>query len=212
MSASVSDRAPVDAYWIVPVLRAVVALALAVGLAFTADHSPAVGAVAFGVFGILSGAVVAVGGRRWLNPGGTRILTVVQGVVTVLTGIAALALGGFGFTALLAVVTVFAVVTGSLELVAGLRSRASGAIARDRIFVGAATLALALAVLLVPADLQEPFTGPDGVARVLSASVVVVGLIGAYGAIIGVYLAIGGLSLKWSAQPAEHALQVERNE
>jgi uncharacterized membrane protein HdeD (DUF308 family) len=207
----VSDRSTVDAYWIVPVLRAVVALALAVGLAFTADHSPAVGAVAFGAFGILSGAIIAAGSRRWLRPGGTRTVAVVQGIVGVLAGIAALALRGTSLTALLLVLTPFAVVTGALELVNGLRARGTSPLARDWVFVGAATVVLAIAVLLVPADLQQQFTGPDGVARVLSASVVVVGLLGAYCAIVGVYLAIGGLSLKWSGQPGGPITLAERS-
>jgi uncharacterized membrane protein HdeD (DUF308 family) len=211
VSATQGDRSPAVGYWLVAVLRAAAALAVAVVVTFSADHSPAVGMLVFGLFAILSGAIVGLGSWRTLDHGATRTLFLAQGVVAVLAGIAALALRGASLTALLLVLTTFAVVTGALELVNGVRSRGASPLARDWVFVGAATVVLAIAVLLVPVDLQQQFTGPDGVARVLSASVVVVGLLGAYCAIVGVYLAIGGLSLKWSAQPGGPATLVERS-
>jgi hypothetical protein len=57
-------------------------------------------------------------------------------------------------------------------------------------------------VLLVPADFTQVFTGPDDVERELTASVIVVGLIGAYWAIVGLFLVIAGLSLKWAVHDA----------
>jgi hypothetical protein len=66
-------------------------------------------------------------------------------------------------------------------------------------------------VLLVPAGLEQQFTGPDHVERVLTASVFVVGLLGAYSAILGVYLVIGGLSLRWAGQPGRPAPIAERS-
>jgi hypothetical protein len=39
--------------------------------------------------------------------------------------------------------------------------------------------------------------------RELTASVIIVGLLGAYWIVIGIYLVIAGLSLKWSAEPAD---------
>jgi len=53
-------------------------------------------------------------------------------------------------------------------------------------------------VLVVPGDYNQPFTGPDGIERALTASVILVGVLGAYGAVLGVYLVIAGLSLKWA--------------
>jgi hypothetical protein len=47
----------------------------------------------------------------------------------------------------------------------------------------------------------QSFTGPDGVARELTASVIVVGALGAYWVIIGVYLVIAAFSLKWASSP-----------
>jgi uncharacterized membrane protein HdeD (DUF308 family) len=186
----------------VPILRAVPAILLAAFITFTADHSPAVGLVGFGVFAALSGAIVVVASLRMVAPGATRTILVAQGAVTVLAGIAALVLSSDGLTFLLVVLTSFAIVTGALELFAGLSNRGRSPLARDWVFAGGLTLLFAIAVLLVPAGLQQQFTGPDHVARVLTASVFVVGLLGAYSAILGVYLVIAGLSLKWAGQPA----------
>jgi hypothetical protein len=98
----------------------------------------------------------------------------------------------------LVLVTAWAALTGFLELYIGFRTRGRHGASRDWIFIGALTVVLAVVVLLVPPGFEEQFTGPDGVARVLSASVIVVGILGAYGAITAVYLIIGGLSLKWA--------------
>ena len=74
-----------------------------------------------------------------------------------------------------------AAVTGLLELVAGLRRRGDAS-RRDWMIVGGLTVVLAIVMLLIPAD-----------------PVLAVGLLGAYAVIIGVYLAIAGLSLRWSS-------------
>jgi hypothetical protein len=65
--------------------------------------------------------------------------------------------------------------------------------------IGGLTVLLAVAFLLVPPGFDQQFTGPDGVERSLTASVVTVGIFGAYAAIVAVLLVIGGLSLKWGA-------------
>jgi hypothetical protein len=98
------------------------------------------------------------------------------------------------------VVTIFAIVTGFLELYLGLRGRRVERSAKDRIFLGGLTIVLAIALLLVPPGFVQSFTGPDGVGRQLTAAIVVVGLLGAYWAIAGVYLVIAGLSLKWGTE------------
>jgi predicted neutral ceramidase superfamily lipid hydrolase len=79
----------------------------------------------------------------------------------------------------------YAVLAGALELVWGLRHRARSALARDAIIVGASTLALA-AVLALVAD-----------------PVSAVGFFGAYAVMLGLFLLIAGLSLKWSEPSQE---------
>jgi hypothetical protein len=75
-------------------------------------------------------------------------------------------------------------------------------VARDWVTVGVLTALLAIAVLLVPADYAAPWTVVDGgvtATGILTSQIVVVGIVGAYAFLIGVYLVIGGLSARWAA-------------
>lgn len=189
--------------WYVPVARAVPALALAVVITFTADHSAALGYLTFGIFAVIAGAILAASALRLASRGVTRTVTLAQGLITVLAGVVSLALPGGGLPFFVFLLTAFAAITGMLELYLGLRSRGRDRSARDWIFIGALTALLAVAVLLVPPEFQQAFSGPDGVARELTASVIIVGALGAYWAIFGVFLVIAGLSLKWA--PADSA-------
>jgi uncharacterized membrane protein HdeD (DUF308 family) len=177
----------------VPIARAVPALVLAAVVTFTPDHSAPLGYLTFGLFGVITGGVLIAGSLRGPSE---RALGTAQGAVTVIAGVIALALTGGGLPFLILLVTGWAAITGFLELYLGLRGRAAGA--RDRVFVGALTALLAIGVLLVPPGLAQPLGGIEGVDGVLTASVVVVGSLGAYWAILGVYLVIAGLSLRWS--------------
>jgi len=185
------------AYWYVPLCRALPAAMLALVITFSADHSPELGLLTFGLFGVLSGLVVGVLTFVTVAAGIERSLFVVQGALTLLAGAVALLVPEAGLGVFLVLVTAWAALTGFLELYIGFHGAS-----RDWIFIGALTVLLAIIVLLVPPGFEEQFTGPDGVARVLSASVIVVGILGAYGAITAVYLIIGGLSLKWAPTPA----------
>ena len=171
-------------YWTVPVARAGVAFVPAAVITFTADHSAQFGLLVFGAFAVVNGLVGALLGWRSLLDPRDRTLFVLQGVVGVVAGALALALhaGGLGF--FLYLVTVWAAVTGVLELYAGIRLRGRAQAARDKLaardwlVVGALTAVLALVFLLLPPH-----------------AVVSVGLLDAYLVITGVYLAIAGVSL-----------------
>jgi uncharacterized membrane protein HdeD (DUF308 family) len=167
-------------YWTVPVARAVVAFVPAGVITFTADHSAQFGLLVFGAFALVSGLVTALLSWRTVPDPRDRTLFVVQGIVGVVAGALALALhaGGLGF--FLYLVTVWAAVTGVLELFAGLRVRGRGQVTRDWLVVG---------VLLIPPH-----------------AVVSVGLLGAYLVITGVYLAIAGVSLLPTRAPARRDL------
>lgn len=191
--------------WIAPLLRAVPAIALAVVVTFSADHSSTLGLVTFGAFAALSGAVIVVFALRG-EEGIGRTLSLVQGALGVVAGVAALAVTGGGVSYLVFLVSAWAAVTGFVELYLGLRARRSTsadakAMSRDLIFAGGLTVVLAIVVLLVPPGFSQPFTGPDGVARELTASVIIVGVMGAYWAVLGVFLVIAALSLKWADAP-----------
>lgn len=190
-------------FWLTPLVRAVLALALAVVTTFTAGHSASFGLVSFGLFALLSGLALATLSARSVAQSATRSVFVVQGAVTALVGVAALSGSASGLLFYLYLVSVWAAVTGFVELYAGLRNRGHTPAARDWIIVGALTVMLAVVFLVVPPDYSQTFRAAGGVDGVVNASVVGIGVLGAYGAVVGVYLLIGALSLKWGTQQAD---------
>lgn len=192
-------------YWVIPVARAVVAAIIAIAITFSQDHSVRVGLVTFGAYALLEGAILLALSAKRLPARVSRSLPAAQGIVGVLAGAAALVLwavepAGASVALYLGIVIAWAVLTGAAELVAGLGARGRTAAARDWIVTGSATIALALVLLLVRPDWVLHFDGDGKVpAGVLNASIMSVGLFGAYAAIVAVYLFIGGLSLKWAA-------------
>lgn len=192
---------PHSRYWLVPVSRAVAAAVAAVVITFSRDHSPWLGLSVFAGFAVVTGLVLLLpGARRLPDDRVTRRAFQVQGLVSLVAGGAAVALLPFaGMPAFFGIVSAWALITGALEAYCGHRVRGRTALARDWTIVGWATVLLAVAFFVVPQGLDEQFTGPDGVARSLTASIVTVGIFGAYAAIIAMLLAIGGFSLKWGA-------------
>lgn len=170
-------------YWLVPILRAVPALLLGLFITFSANHSPQVGLIAFGIFGLLTGVLLTVFSALRLSERGARLNFVIQGVVTTIVGVSALLLNASGLIAFLYLLGVFAALTGFLELYSGLRARRASPLSRDWVNVGGFTVVLALIFLLVPPD-----------------TIFAVGVLGAYGVILGVYLVIAGLSLRWGTE------------
>jgi len=196
------------AYWYVPIVRAVPAAVIAIIITFSPDHSPTLGFLAFGGFAVISGLIVAAGSYRTLEAGVTRTVFFAQSIISVLAGIVALLWPGAGIGFLLFLVSAWAALTGFLELYAGLRSRRKSASSRDWLFIGGLTALFAVVVLLLPPDYAHQYTGPDGVDRVLTTSIIMVGALGAYAAIVAVYLVIGGLSLKWAPVASSTAAPV----
>jgi uncharacterized membrane protein HdeD (DUF308 family) len=179
-------------YWLVPVLRAVPALVVGLVITFSEDHSPRVGLIAFGAFAVVTGVIILAGSLRLIARGAVRGALVTQGVIATVCGIAALALWASGVGVLLLIVTVYTALTGVLEIYAGLRTRGR-APARDWLTVGAYTAAAAIVFVLIPPD-----------------SILATGLVGAYGIILGVFLLIAGLSLRWAEEKPEHTAPAER--
>jgi hypothetical protein len=189
------------AYWYAPLARAVPAAALACVITFAGGfYTPEYGLAAFGGYAVLIGIFGAVLAFRALASGVLRTVFVIQAVVSVAAGSAALVGVRGGLPVLLVVVALWGVVAGALELYAGIRSRRARAVARDWIFVGALTVLLAVVCLVIPPDYVQHYNAPgDGGPRILNASVTVVGALGIYGAIVAVYLAIAGFSLRFGA-------------
>ena len=204
MSVPLDEPAQRAAYWPIPVARAIPAAVVAIVITFSADHSATLGLLAFGGFAIASGAVIAVLAWRRMAGSGVRAYLVAQGLVSIALGGLALALPR-GVPSLFLVVTVWAALTGALELYSGLRARRQHVASGDLLTVGAITAAAAIVFVLIPPEFAQQFTGPDGVERMLDSAVVAVGLLGAYAAIIAVFLVIAGLSAKWGTQKAAPA-------
>ena len=204
MSVLLDDPAQRAAYWPLPIARAIPAAALALVITFSADHSATLGLLAFGGFAIVSGLVVAVLASRRMGRAAVGSVLLAQGVVSVVLGAVALALPR-GVASLFLVLTVWAALTGALELYNGLRSRGRHVASADLVSVGVLTAAAAIVFVLIPPEFAQQFRGPDGIDRVLDSAIVAVGLLGAYAAIIAVYLVIAGLSAKWGPQKSAPA-------
>ncbi|WP_244893246.1 HdeD family acid-resistance protein [Agreia bicolorata] len=169
-------------YWGVPIARAIPAIVVALVVTFTPNHSSVIGLLVFGAFALASGVLTGILTLRAVPVGTSRTLLLTQAVTSVVAGVLALALQGFGLGFLLYLVSVWAAITAVLELVTGLRSRGD-APAKDWIAMGGLTGILALVFLLLPLT-----------------DLVAVGLFGAYGAVLGIYLVIAGLSLRWGTE------------
>jgi uncharacterized membrane protein HdeD (DUF308 family) len=185
------------------IARALPALILGGAITFTAQHSPSLGLISLGIFGLSTGAIF-VASLVWApRADGSRPVVLGHAIVLLVVGAVSLAFPGAGLEFLVLAITAFAVITGFLELYLGARKGRPRPERRDGVFLGGVTVLLALAVLIVPPGFIQSSTGPDGVVRELTASVIIVGLLGAYWVVIGVYLVIAGLSVKWSAEPAD---------
>ena len=178
-------------------LRALPAAVVALVITFSADHSAYLGLIALGAFAVFTGAILIGGAVRGAYP---RAPFGAQGALLIVGGAVALVFNDAGLPFLLVLTSIVLGVTGVIELVTGIRARGTLAGARDFIFVGGVSILAAVAVLLVPADFVDVITIPGKEVPPLTASIMVVGLLGAYAAIVAVYLVIAGLSLKWAPQ------------
>lgn len=199
VSAGTAGRAGLAA-WVVPALRAIIALAIGLAITFTSAHSAAFGLVAFGLFAVVTGAVVTAGAFADRSERASRGLFALQGALTVAAGIAALVLPGGGVHYLVWVMSAWAVVAGALELVSGIRGRRRAPMARDWMILGALTLIVAVALLIVPPDYSQTLGGIEQIKGQLTASVVLVGIFGAWAIIAGVLLGISAVSASGARQ------------
>ncbi len=190
-------------YWSMPILRAIPAAALAVVITFSADHSAHFGLLAFGIYGVVAGILLGILGYFRLPTTTVRSFFIAQAAVTMLCGLLALAAIGGGVRYLFLILTFFTAITGLLELYSGFRTRGRFVASGDWRTTGILTLIVAIVFLLVPPEYSHTFTGPDGITRMLDSAVVVVGVLGAYAAILAVYLLIAGFSAKWGTQSTD---------
>ena len=197
--------------WIGMVARGAVAVVIAVFITFSADHSAELGYRMFSILTLVSGVVVLLTGLRSPDSVGRRAWFAAQGALGIVAGLVAALSSAAGIPFLLFLVSCWAALTGAIELVTGLRARGRVTQARDWVFSGALTALFAVVVLLIPAGYNEPYVGPDSVTRYLTSSVILVGSLGAYAAILGVFLLIAASSLRWPVKtPASPVIESER--
>lgn len=196
--------------------RAAFAALAAIMITFSPDHSAAVGIAVFSGFAIATGLVLLL--AIWLvYSAGQRWPLVLMSIVTILTGM----VGGITVWRTVPVfftsVIVWAVLTGVVEFVAGLRARRAlraqddpqrRSDARDAIAVGAITLLLGIAMLFVPTGYALNYYIEDaGQAFTLTGITIGVGLFGAYAAVVAVYLAIAAFSPRKPALAAAGSVE-----
>lgn len=174
--------------------RAVFAAVAAVMITFSPDHSASVGLSAFSGFAIASGLVFAL--SAWLVfPAGQRwhaiVLAILNFAAGMVAGLPPLRTDDMFF----AIVITWAVVTGLVELIVGLRGRRDGDVtARDGILIGAIGLLLAVLLLLIPAGFIQDYTVEDAGTYQLTGIILGVGMFGGYAAIVAVFLGIAGFT------------------
>lgn len=193
--------------WPVFVLLAVPAIAAALAVTFAADHSVRFGLIVIGAFG-LGTAVAGLITVRLLPERGLRIRAVIRAGVAAVLGVVSLTALGWaaapGVESAVAASDLSWIIAVGLAAIAivdastWLHLRGRDRAARDWLASAVLHLVGAIAPLLVPANFLMPYVVRDRdvvLPLELTASIVIVGLTGAILAILGVYLAIAGLSL-----------------
>ena len=210
--------APARAFTVrhVQLLRALLAAVAALMITFSSDHSAAVGLSVFSGF-VFTTALVQVLAAWLVLPAGSRWSSILLAVVGVIAGMATGVPAWRSDDLFFVVVSTWAIVSGGIELLAGIRARRSGdATARDAITVGALGVLLGVVLLLIPAGFLQEYTIEKAGTFVLSGIILGVGMFGGYAAIVAVFLGIAGLTPKRvdavdaasgsndSTAPAEH--------
>ncbi|MFB4352570.1 acyl-CoA synthetase [Microbacterium sp. LS_15] len=188
----------------VQLLRALFAAAAAVMITFSPDHSAAVGLSVFSGFVLTSSLVMLL--AVWLVfPVGQRWSWVVLALLGFAAGMTAGVPAWRTEDLFFVVVIAWALTTGVVELIVGLRARRAGeTTARDSITVGAFGILLAVLLLTIPAGFVQPYAIQGAGEFELTGIILGVGMFGGYAAIVAVFLGIAGLTPK-RVEPAAAA-------
>lgn len=172
-------------YYVVSFVRSITLLAVGLAIAFTAGHTAQFGLITFGVMALVSSVTLGVLAVGLESSTRARGLHIWQSLVSLVVGALAVGLSTTGTLFLLWAIVLWSLLVGVAEAFAGWRLPAGSALRKDWIVQGAMTVLLALVVLSQSAD-----------------SVAVVGFVGAWAIIMGVYLAIAGFSARWAQKDA----------
>jgi len=168
-------------YYVVSLARAITLLAVGLAIAFTPGHTAQFGLITFGVMALVSSVTLGILAVGLESSTRARGLHIWQSLVSLVVGALAVGLSTTGILFLLWVIVLWSLLVGVAEAFAGLRLPSGSALRQDWIVQGTMTVLLALVVLSQSAD-----------------SVAVVGFVGAWAIIMGVYLAIAGFSARWA--------------
>lgn len=170
------------AYYAVALTRSASLLITGLFIAFTQNHTAQFGLVAFGILSLVTSVSLGVLARGSVMTAQGRGLHMWQALVSLVVGALALGLSQAGTLFLLWAIVLWAVLVGVAEIFAGWRLPPGVGSRTDWMVQGGMTIVLALIVLTQQAD-----------------SVAVVGFFGAWAIVLGVYLAIAGLSARWAS-------------
>lgn len=184
------------AAWIGQLARGILALALGLTITLTLEHSPSFGLLTFGAFAILAGMAILAATLGGSYAGQLRGTFLGQGVATLAAGIVAVAMPGAGVGFLALVVGVWAAVTGLLEGASGILSRSWSPLARDWIITGALTVALGVVAVVLPRDVAQAFAGEQGNSGMLTSSVILIGVVGAWAMLVGMLQVISAVTVR----------------
>lgn len=191
--------------WTLQLTRGILALALGVTITLTLEHTPGFGLLTFGVFAVLTGAVLLLAVLRSAYAGRMRGVFLGQAAATLAAGIVALAVPEGDVTVFGILLGSWALVAGLLEATGGFLSRAISPLARDWLIAGVLTVALGAVALLVPPDFVQAFAGDRGNAGTLTSSVILIGVVGAWAILVGVLQCISAVTVR-----AERSDRAER--
>jgi len=168
-------------YFVVALVRAGILLIFGVLIAFTQQNTSIFGLLALGIFLVVYGLSLGVLILGMGEPAQARGLHGWQALVSLVVGLMVLALHQAGIVFLLWAIVLWAFLSGVAEIFSGWRMPAGHGLRKDWIAQGGMTVVLAVVVVLQPAD-----------------SVAVVGFLGAWAIIQGVYASIAGLSSRFA--------------
>lgn len=180
----------------VQLLRALFAAVAALMITFSSDHSAPVGLSVFSGFVFVTALVQVL--AAWLVlPEGSRWPQIVLAALGVIAGMASGIPAWRSDDLFFAVVSIWAIVSGGVELLAGIRARRiADPFARDAVTIGALGILLGVVLLLIPAGFVQEYTIDKAGTFLLSGIILGVGMFGGYAAIVAVFLGIAGLTPK----------------
>ena len=180
-------QTPTLPYYVVSAIRSVTLLITGLVITFTPGHSARFGLVALGILGVVNAVGLGLVALGLSTRETARGLHLWQALVSLVVGALVLALQEAGMILLLWALVFWALLVGVAEVFYGARLARGDALRRDWITQGSMTVVLGLVVLFQPAD-----------------SVAVVGFLGAWAIVQGVYMAIASVALRFPTTPKDH--------